>query len=226
MAYFSNRKQVTLVDNESSSSCNLSIGVPQGSVLGPLLFLVYINDLASGTELASFLFADDTTLFECNDDLSVLMSRFMRKLEPFLEWVKFNQLTINWSKTKFMFLTNKRLEIPKTVRVGSDDIEVVSSFKLLGCLIDDKLFEDYYQQIKKLVNVKYFAIKDIFYLSQRVRVHFFKAFIQLHFDFCASLYVYFSASLLGRLERFYNICINRMLKIKLFDLNIAEQIAC
>ena len=139
MAYFKNRKQVTLVESESSESCELSIGVPQGSVLGPLLFLVYINDLSSSSELASFLFANDTTLFEYCDDISVVISRFIRKLEPFFDWVKFKQLTINWSKTKFMFLTNKRVDIQKVFREGYDEIVVVKSLKLLGCMIDNKL---------------------------------------------------------------------------------------
>ena len=72
MTYFSNRKQVTIVDTEQSLSCDLSIGVPQGSVLGPLLFLVYINDLSYTTELTTYLFADDTTMFDSRKYLPTL----------------------------------------------------------------------------------------------------------------------------------------------------------
>ena len=118
------------------------------------------------------------------------------------------------------------MDIIKTIRIESSEVEIVDCFKLLGCQIDHKLlFEEHYQHVKKLVNIKCFAIKDIFYLSQTVRAHFFKAFIQPHFDYCASLYIYFSESLLKRFERFYDICIYRMLKIKLFDLDVDEQLA-
>jgi hypothetical protein len=94
------------------------------------------------------LFADDTTLGDVDKDLNILINRFVNKLITFLDWYQFNKLEINWSKTFFMFVTNKRVKLPNEITVGTklinDKIEdfkesVVNSFKLLGVAIDNKL---------------------------------------------------------------------------------------
>ncbi len=82
--------------------------MPKGSVLGPLFFLIFINDLPFLLELLCKLFADDTTLYLLGDNFESLISKFKDNLKPMLDWCKFNKLDINWDKTYFMFVTNKR----------------------------------------------------------------------------------------------------------------------
>jgi hypothetical protein len=89
--------------------------MPQGSVFGPLLFLIYVNDLPFILELASKLFADDTTLYDASDNIEVLIASFIEKLDLLLELCKFNKLDINFKKTYFMFITRKRVVIPKSI---------------------------------------------------------------------------------------------------------------
>ena len=220
------RKQVTLVEDSLSPPVDMLLGVPQGSVLDPLLFLIFINDLAFNVDLSNYLFADDTTLYCTGNDLESVKSNFKLKLESFLTWVNSNHLFINWSKTKIMILADKKFFKIETesIVLDSKDIEVVTSFCLLGVLIDQNLnFKNYVSKLKKSINVKLFSIKKVQYLSQAVKIHFFKTFVLPHFDYCISLIIFFGEKLILSLEKFFNICIFRLTGVKLFNLNIFEQ---
>jgi hypothetical protein len=129
------------------------------------------------------LFADDTTLGDVDKDLNILINRFVSKLKTLLDWCQFNKLAINWSKTFFMFVTNKRVKLPNEITVDTklvndknEDIKVsvVNSFKLLGVTIDNKLnFTEHCSNLKKIVNKKLNSIKRLFFLCTSVKIHFF-----------------------------------------------------
>ena len=187
-----------------------------------------INDMALylNSVLKLCLFADDTTIYGSCNNLSQLLSIIQSQLRPFLDWVKYNQLTINWSKTKLMFLTNKRgITFPSNFVIDKNSVEVVQEFRLLGVNIDNKLnFKKHVENVKCLVNRKLFSIKKIFYLSQSVKLQFFKTFILPHFDYCSSLVIHFSKTLLNNLENFFNVCIYHLFKKPLSDLTIYSQL--
>ena len=116
------------------------LGVPQGSVLGPLFFLLMINDLAYIIELMCKLFADDTTLGDVDKDLNILINRFVSKLKTLLDWCQFNKLDINWSKTFFMFVTNKRVKLPNELTVGTKLVnDKIEDIKVSVVTLDNKL---------------------------------------------------------------------------------------
>ena len=150
--YFYNRKQkVKIKDTFSDLLLNL-LGVPQGSVLGPLFFIIFINDLAFLLkDLMAKLFADDTTLIDTHENMDVLITKFKKKLEVLINWCKYNKLDINWSKTDFMFVTSKRIKAPKVIEITTGvSVKVVEKFKLLGVTIDSKFkFETYSSMIQK-----------------------------------------------------------------------------
>ena len=125
-------------------------------------------------DLMTKLFADDTTLIDTHDNMDILITKFKKKLEILINWCKFNKLDINWAKTDFMFVTNKRIKAPKEIEISAGiSVRVVEQFKLLGVTIDNKLnFETYASMIKKSVNRKLYSIKRLFYLCQSVKLQF------------------------------------------------------
>ena len=152
-----------------SPSASLNLGVPQGSVLGPLLFTIFINDLPNHLSSLTKLFADDTTLIVEDKEISTCISKLKNCLKQLSEWCKHNRLYINWSKTYLMFKTNKRLILLKQIDYDSISIEVVDEFKLLGVLIDNKIhFKAHIDRVSILVNKKLFSIKKLFYLPFEV----------------------------------------------------------
>ena len=222
--YFSDRYQSVKYDKKMSPLLKILLGVPHGSVLGPLFFLIMINDLAFIIDLLCKLFADDTTLGDADKDLNTLTNRFVEKLKVLLEWCEFNKLDINLLKTYFMFVTNKRVKLPKEINLGTKtennkpvdiNVCVVTSFKLLGVTLDNKLtFTEHCSNIKKIVNKKLYSIKRLFFLCTSVKIHFFKTFILPYFDYCLSLIIYFPSSSLQSLNNCFNLCLYMLFNFK------------
>ncbi len=215
--YFSERSQLVKYDNNLSSQRQIRLSVPQGSVLGPLLFLLFINDLPFFiTHLKALLFADDTTLYRSENDLPALLELFRESTQEMIKWCTFNRLDINWSKTYAMFVTNKKnIELPNEINVDDNKIIIVDSIKLLGIIIDNKLnFSSYCSHIRKTVNRKIHSIKRLFYLPSAVKLQFFKSFILPYFDYCATLFGYFPKETIQKLANCYNICLNKLLGLK------------
>ena len=221
--YFSDRTMGVRIGKVTSDKSKIKLGVPQGSILGPLLFIIFINDFGFEKDFFTILFADDTTLVDFDKSLQVAIDKFKVKFEILNDWINHNRLFINWSKTKFMIIT-KDLAKPSKINLAGFEVEVVSNFKLLGIIIDDKLtFNNQILALQKIVNKKLFALKKIFFLSFKIKLHFFKTFILPHFDYCASLYIYLTKTLLDKIVKLYNSCIFNLLKLDLSNKTENEQ---
>ena len=126
----------------------INCGVPQGSILGPLLFLIYINDLASVSNiLTSLLFADDTTLTYNGKNLPDIIATFNSEMNRIVHWLNANRLSLNLDKTYFMVFRpkGKNLEPPDII-VNNIKIKQVEEFKFLGVIIDNQL--NWFEHIK------------------------------------------------------------------------------
>ena len=104
ISYLSNRKQYISYDEHQTDMANITCGVPQGSILGPLLSLIYVNELNKASKmLNSIMLADDTNLFFSRDDIKTLFEIVNQELINIQEWFKANKLSLNTSKTKYIF---------------------------------------------------------------------------------------------------------------------------
>ena len=101
-SYLNNRTQFVEIDGVKSSLLTMSCGVPQGSILGPLLFLIFINDLPLSNNFFTLLFADDTTFQIQNSNLTSLFENANVELQKAKVWFQCNKLTLNVSKTKYI----------------------------------------------------------------------------------------------------------------------------
>ena len=120
----------------------ITCGVPQGSVLGPLLFLSFINDLInSTTKLSTILFADDTNMFCSGKDMHELEITVNSELARVQEWLTLNQLTLNIKKTNFIIFKShkKRLIRDLHLTLNGNVLQRVEESKFLGIVIDQHL---------------------------------------------------------------------------------------
>lgn len=140
-SYLGNRRQYVSIGESCSTDLPINVGVPQGSILGPLLFLIYINDLPNCSEKLTFVhFADDTTVFIRGDNLPNLFHAMNSELEIVDRWLCANKLSLNIEKTSHMIHSNKRKLIHDVnIRIRNTNLQYVTQAKFLGLTIDDAL---------------------------------------------------------------------------------------
>jgi hypothetical protein len=201
-SYLDNRKQVTTFEGQTSKEINVKYGVPQGSVLGPLFFIVYINDLScSLTDVFVNIFADDTLVSYTGNliDIGHINQVMNKALDTLCEWLKINKLKLNVQKTKCMLLTstdqvcdrkiNRNVSV-LDIRIEDQKLDVVSEFKYLGILIDSqlKLIKHVKNVISKVSKKTGFLNRISRYLSPWVRLLVYKTIVAPHIDYCCTLY--------------------------------------
>ena len=141
-SYLSGRHQFTVVNGKKSSTNSIETGVPQGSVLGPLLFIVYINDIINCiTDGKTTLFADDTSILLRDKNLNELKRKSEKTLKDVYDWLVSNKLTLSWEKTFFVIYHSPKRSINNLneLHVYNNSVKRVKSVKYLGMTIDETL---------------------------------------------------------------------------------------
>ena len=148
--YLSNRSQFVCFDGFHSNLLNISCGVPQGSILGPKLFILYVNDLCNISKLVKYiLFADDTNLFCANKNINQLITTVSSVLDKMCTWFAVNKLSLNVLKTSYMLFGNNTLSANIDITINGVNIDRVRVAKFLGVLIDEKLnWKDHIASVK------------------------------------------------------------------------------
>ena len=136
-SYLTNRKPYVCCEGFTSPLSDVKIGVPQGSVLGPILFLIYINDLANCSNFHTTLYADDCAFTISHKNTKSLQINLDNELVKISAWLKHNQLSLNTNKTKFLYFTMTNENI--SVQINGCRINQSKHVKYLGVYLDDKL---------------------------------------------------------------------------------------
>lgn len=194
-SYLENRGQRVKIGSVFSDVKNINVGVPQGSILGPLLYLLYINDidLYHNCEFIN-LFADDTLLISSNYDLNMAIQLMNVELNNIANYLNINKLKLNINKTVGMVITSSaKLKNIKwneiNLHVQNEKIKFYDEYKYLGIIIDstlsfNKYFENLYKKISKKLNF-FCRISNLLTLKGKLNVY--NATIQPHFDYCSTI---------------------------------------
>lgn len=208
-SYLNCRTQTTVFGGEESYAILNNLGVPQGSVLGPLLFLLYINDLVLNVKYSSLnLFADDTLVSVSDDNIMNAINRINRDLEIITKWLQVKKLKLNISKTKFIVLSNRNTIEKRSVSIKIENLNLqqVDEIKYLGVIIDNRLnFRSNVQFIIKKVAKKISFLGRLSNrLSIQARILVYKTIIAPHFEYCASILFLCQDGDLQRLQKQQN----------------------
>lgn len=194
--YLTQRQQLVSLSDIRSDFQTVMYGVPQGSILGPLLFLLFINDLPLYVnDIHAELYADDTTLFDIQDSLTDIEQNLQAALNKLHIWCKSNGMVINTDKTKLMLLTTsqKRLRLENeclNLKYTNGSIGKTSHEKVLGVFVDHNLsWSEHIKYLSKKINSNIWLLSKIkSFLSLPHRVQFYKSYIQPHIDFCNTVW--------------------------------------
>jgi hypothetical protein len=195
-SYLENQTQRVFVHGSLSCEGVVTHGVPQGSVLGPILFCLFINDLPlyiSDKSVVCHLLADDTTI-EAQGNLPDVQSSLQTALIDIDQWCSNNRMVLNPQKTKSMIVSTRQKHqlspTPLDLSIGNCSIEQVSEFKLLGVTIDNSLrWHSHIENVCKHISKNIFLLSRLqSIISYDARKAFFNAHIKAHIDYASILW--------------------------------------
>ena len=203
--YLSNRKQAVVIAGEISSYQTIQAGVPQGSVLGPTLFLIYINDIVQSIESTAKLFADDTNLYLSLEDPKERAELLNGDLKRIAEWAKKWKVTFNPIKTELVNFSRKLHPQYEPLHFDENELIPSTSHKHLGLTLQsdgkwDRHIINLIAKCRMLVSV----LKSLKYrLSRRSLEIIYKSFILPHFDYCDVIWDNCTSTLANDLEEIH-----------------------
>ena len=192
-SYLSHREQYVIYNGEKSPKQAITCGVPQGSILGPLLFLIYINDLSNTSDVIfALLFADDTNMFIAGKDPNQLIRIMNTEVKKIVRWLHVNKLSLNVTKTHFIIFRGrrKRLILEDNLYINDVEIDMVNKTKFLGVIIDKNItFSDHIQYIKgKIARGIGILCKVKRFVSKKTLITLYYSFIYPYFNYCVNVW--------------------------------------
>ena len=193
-SYLNNRTQQVVINNLNSSSGFVECGVPQGSILGPILFLLFINDLPltlQNLPVSVDLYANDTTLYSTASDKRTLETNLQNALNSVHIWCLENGMTINSDKTKLMLIASRQKRntlIDSDLKITFNDLKLKNSDneKILGVHVDQNfVWNSHFQHVCKKIASHLWLLSQIrMYLTVQHRLLYYNAYIKSHIEYC------------------------------------------
>ena len=220
-SYITNRSFIVNVENDYSVPGQLLCGVPQGSILGPLLFLLYVNDMPQAIKCDLLLYADDSVLIFSHKDIDAINKQLNEDFNSLCDWFVDNKLSIHFGedKTKSILFANKN-KIKKVgkldIHLGDIQIKQHSKVTYLGCILDEDLSgESMATKMLGKINAKLrFLYRKNKFLTPSLRRLLCNALIQPHFDYaCSAWYPNLNQKLTKKLQTSQNKCIRFCLQL-------------
>lgn len=220
-SYLMNRSFLVNVENDISTPGSLMCGVPQGSILGPLIFLIYINDMASAVDCDLLLYADDSCLVSTGQDMKTIEDTLNRNFDSLCDWFVENKLSIHFGEDKtksIVFGSNKKLKNLNKLGIKRGDVEIkqYSNVTYLGCVLDQNLSGE--SMVTKVLGkisgrLKFLYRKQSF-LSYPLRRMLCNALMQPHFDYaCTAWYPNLNKKFKQKIQVSQNKCIRFCLSL-------------
>ena len=200
--YLSNQTQRVKLDSTLSSWLKILLGVPQSSILGPLFFNIFLNDMLWFIEKTDICnFADDNTIYSCAKSVNDVIENLQSDLKIALTWFKDNQMMANPGKFQFMILNKNTIN--KSIVINNKTIESSKSVKLLGLTIDNKLnFGIHINNICKVASAK---IKSLGRIRSRLNLSqakiLYNSFILSQFNYCCLVWMFYSKTLQNKINQ-------------------------
>ena len=188
-SYLSERRQVVVVDGQKSDTLDVKAGVPQGSRLGPLLFIIYMNDIVNDIESDILIFADDTSLFATGSDPTETAAQLNRDLEKISIWADIWKVKFNAKKSKDIIFSNKNLNNSPPLIFNDSYIERVNVHKHLGIYLSSTL--SWSVQIKEVclkANRKLSVLRSVKLLSRQTLDILYKLTVRSVIDYALPVY--------------------------------------
>ena len=218
--YLTSRYQRTLANNVIPNQKLITCGVSQGSVLGPLLFIIYINDISKAIKNSKVsLYADDTVIYISHSDYLSAVHLIQSDLDSVHIWCDRNKLTINCKKTKFCLygmrsLIRKGKTLDLKLSLNNQILEQVCSYKHLGLILDEQLnYNKHIKELKKLVSHKLYLMSKVRkYITESACINIFKTMVLSLIEYCDIIYAGSSQGNLLKIDNLFyrglRICIN------------------
>lgn len=228
-SWLSNRTQQTKLNDEMSSSCSIDVGLPQGTPLSCVLFILYINAIFQIVRRSKIkLFADDTLCWVVADSSEVAqkvieLNQDLHQLSLFFESRK---MKLNVTKTKYMVISQRNVNtLNVTPIVGGQLVERVYEMKYLGVIIDHKLkFDAHVQYVKKkLVKKINYLQRNKYMYDRNTKLMLYKSLVSPHIDYCSSVLFLINESQMRELQILQNRALRAILKCD-FQTNIESML--